>query len=401
MKRKILILILVSFIFVVTPNLTFAQQDPDDPGYADTLWITSVPMWYTWLDFLDQPQQFTIRCSAYTDEALAGFTIPISFYHSQNRDILVDSIVWSEWVLGASGGMLVPLFENDSVFDQLATPKVFRGQGLWNDPNSLPAGRGVLFTVYFNGDADSVPHWDTTKSIVLDTITVKPPPTGTRLQFTTTEPKGFKPILHRGVIGDTVVISGTAYQSDGTTPAVDSSVYCRGKEVYGSYFPGRICSTKTDGSGNFSFAVGIGGYQNVFRDTTGGLICGTNAFCFENLSSDVSGLGFAGSTGVEEEEGEGAILPENLTLFQNYPNPFNPNTVIEFALPKDCWVKVEVFNLLGQKVRTLADKAMKKGIKKIIWDGKNEKGAEVSSGIYFYRIKTDEFTGVKKMVLIK
>jgi len=127
----------------------------------------------------------------------------------------------------------------------------------------------------------------------------------------------------------------------------------------------------------------------------------SNAYCFDSLVSDTSGLVFKGYTDVEEEKEKDVAIPEKFTVFQNYPNPFNPNTVIEFALPKDCWVKVEVFNLLGQKVRTLADKAMKKGIKKIIWNGKNEKGAEVSSGIYFYRIKTDEFTGVKKMILIK
>jgi len=121
------------------------------------------------------------------------------------------------------------------------------------------------------------------------------------------------------------------------------------------------------------------------------------------LNSDVSGLAFKGYTGVKEEEDESGdvALPENFTLFQNYPNPFNPTTVIKFSLPEDSWVKVEVFNLLGQKVKTLADKPVKKGMCEFVWDGKNQKGKEVASGIYFYKVKTDKFSDVKKMIMIK
>lgn len=413
MKRKILILALVSFIFLFTSNFTQAQQHPNDPGEADTMWITSVPMFWTWTDMTTPPHAlpFTVRCSIFTDEVVGGLRIPISFYHSENCDIVVDSILFSDWVKDASPSMISDGIRNDSCYNppgDTTAKSIYPGMVWYSTGDGLPAGRGVLFTIYFNGDWTMVPAWDTSKSIVLDTITRYPPITGARLEFTTPAPgpKIFVPIFHYGVIGDTVVISGTAYQSDGTTPAVDSPVYCRGKDVSGSIcdFDGRELKDITDGSGNFSFAVGKGGYWCVFRDITGGLdpSPGGNAYCFDPLVTDTSGLEFIlYTTDVKEQEDENIVIPEEFTLFQNYPNPFNPNTAIKFALPKDCWVKVEVFNLLGQKVRTLADKAMKKGIKKVIWNGKNEKGAEVSSGIYFYRVKTDEFTGVKKMILIK
>jgi len=101
---------------------------------------------------------------------------------------------------------------------------------------------------------------------------------------------------------------------------------------------------------------------------------------------------------VEEEE---EVIPRNFALFQNYPNPFNPYTLIRFALPQDCQVRLEVYNILGQKVKTLADGLFSKGIKEVVWDGKNQNGAEVATGIYFYVIKTEEFTEIKKMALLR
>jgi len=93
--------------------------------------------------------------------------------------------------------------------------------------------------------------------------------------------------------------------------------------------------------------------------------------------------------------------PTVFTLAQNYPNPFNPKTMIRFALPKDSWVRLEVYNILGQKVKTLVDEKLAAGIKEVEWDGKDTKGLEVASGIYFYKIKADNFSDVKKMVMLK
>jgi hypothetical protein len=94
-------------------------------------------------------------------------------------------------------------------------------------------------------------------------------------------------------------------------------------------------------------------------------------------------------------------LPEKFALKQNYPNPFNPTTNISFDLAKAGQVKLTVFNTLGQKIRTLVDKQMSAGRYEIQWDGTNNVGAKVASGIYLYRIEADNFVTTKKMMLMK
>jgi len=90
------------------------------------------------------------------------------------------------------------------------------------------------------------------------------------------------------------------------------------------------------------------------------------------------------------------VLPKAFTLAQNYPNPFNPITKIKYALPKDCYVKLEVYNILGQKVVSLVDGKQKAGYKTTRWDA-----GSLSSGIYFYRLKAGDFVETKKMILLK
>jgi len=94
-------------------------------------------------------------------------------------------------------------------------------------------------------------------------------------------------------------------------------------------------------------------------------------------------------------------IPKTFSLSQNYPNPFNPVTTIKYALPKDTWVKINIYNILGQKVKTLVDEFQVAGYKQVIWDTKNDDKKEVASGIYFYRIQACDFTKAKKMVILK
>ncbi|MFQ6032962.1 MAG: T9SS type A sorting domain-containing protein, partial [Candidatus Zixiibacteriota bacterium] len=102
-----------------------------------------------------------------------------------------------------------------------------------------------------------------------------------------------------------------------------------------------------------------------------------------------------------EDISEEEDIPKKYALFQNYPNPFNPQTSIQFDLPKDTEVRLTIYNILGQKVKTLVDERLRAGHKQVLWDGKNEKGKEVSSGIYFYRIQAGDFSETKKMTIIK
>ena len=101
------------------------------------------------------------------------------------------------------------------------------------------------------------------------------------------------------------------------------------------------------------------------------------------------------------EEIDGGNIPTSYSLSQNYPNPFNPSTAIEFTLPRPCPVTLEVYDIVGRKVRTLVSEAVTAGTKRVIWDGCNADGAGVASGVYFYRIMASDFSETRKMLLLK
>jgi hypothetical protein len=93
--------------------------------------------------------------------------------------------------------------------------------------------------------------------------------------------------------------------------------------------------------------------------------------------------------------------PESFRLVQNHPNPFNPYTAIQYDLPMDCEVALVVYNVRGHKVRTLVKKSQSAGSKSVTWNGLDDDGSPVSSGVYFYRMTAGSFTEVKKMILLR
>lgn len=105
-------------------------------------------------------------------------------------------------------------------------------------------------------------------------------------------------------------------------------------------------------------------------------------------------------TAVGETPG-GLLMPEGIGLAQNFPNPFNAGTVIEYTLPRAAHVRIEVLNLLGQTVRVLLDHAQLAGQHRLDWDGLNQAGDKVATGMYLYRLITGEYVETKKMLLLK
>jgi hypothetical protein len=95
------------------------------------------------------------------------------------------------------------------------------------------------------------------------------------------------------------------------------------------------------------------------------------------------------------------FLPQEFKLIQNYPNPFNPETTIRFELPRNFHITLEIYNLLGQKIVTLFNGNKATGSYSLKWDGKDQKGNDVASGIYFYKLVADDFSQIKKMVLTR
>ena len=122
---------------------------------------------------------------------------------------------------------------------------------------------------------------------------------------------------------------------------------------------------------------------------------------FEDIYFDSTAL----PTDVEEETEEGEV-PTKFYLSANYPNPFNPVTTIRFKVEGQrskvpIPTTLKVYNVLGQLVRTLVDEPKERGTYEVIWDGKDDEGKEVASGIYLYQLKVGEFAECKKMVLLK
>ncbi len=126
---------------------------------------------------------------------------------------------------------------------------------------------------------------------------------------------------------------------------------------------------------------------NPYQDSLKGF---TNAFVikFSSFSTDI-------------KEFDVDNLPTDYKMSQNYPNPFNPTTTIEFKLPIRSNVSINIYNMLGQKVKQLVNQEFSAGNYRITWDGTTSNGVRASTGVYFYRLETEDFVQTKKMILLK
>jgi hypothetical protein len=106
-------------------------------------------------------------------------------------------------------------------------------------------------------------------------------------------------------------------------------------------------------------------------------------------------------TSLEEPSNYTTLTPSDFQLENNYPNPFNPETIIEYKVPKTGQVKLAIFNVLGQKVKTLVDAHQLAGIYNVMWDGKDESGNKLATGVYFYQLIGENALITKKMTLLK
>ncbi|MDP8201333.1 MAG: T9SS type A sorting domain-containing protein [Candidatus Tenebribacter burtonii] len=95
------------------------------------------------------------------------------------------------------------------------------------------------------------------------------------------------------------------------------------------------------------------------------------------------------------------IVPTSVPIMYNYPNPFNPTTTITYSLIEYSYVELSIYNLKGQKIRTLVNTLQESGIHKSIWNGLDDDGKSISSGIYLYKLNAGNYSSTKKMILLK
>lgn len=176
-------------------------------------------------------------------------------------------------------------------------------------------------------------------------------------------------------------------------------------DIY-SAFANKYSPTTWTSHGDISDHWGAFDYdgRKVCQGTYGGIASGWRGVVYagRDLFTNFLGLYFDNQqwTDVEDETGE-EVFPTEFALSDNYPNPFNPETRIGYFVPRACRVRLEIFNVLGQKIRILVNEHQTVGNREVSWDGKNEAGEKVSSGVYFYKLQAEDFVQTKKMVLIR
>jgi len=92
---------------------------------------------------------------------------------------------------------------------------------------------------------------------------------------------------------------------------------------------------------------------------------------------------------------------KSFKLLQNYPNPFNPSTTIEYQIPRSGKVEISIFNMNGRLVKKIVNQNQNEGSYKVVWNGKNQTGGKVASGLYLYTVKFENSISSKKMLLLK
>jgi len=125
------------------------------------------------------------------------------------------------------------------------------------------------------------------------------------------------------------------------------------------------------------------------------------SFTYTSGGSDVYILKAQGEQMTPVEEPDDHTLPADFNLAQNYPNPFNPATTIEFSLPRRSPVRLTIYNILGQRVREWFFESAPPGTSSISWNSRDDYGNTVASGVYLYRLETENTSQTKKMILLK
>lgn len=138
-----------------------------------------------------------------------------------------------------------------------------------------------------------------------------------------------------------------------------------------------------------------------FQDTYGwcGSVDAGEGYFFAASGSEGIYIVHNDAVGIRDDEPAGRV-PTAFFLDQNHPNPFNPSTRISYSVPEKARIQLIIYDIRGRKVRTLIDDIQTSGVKTVIWDGTDDSGSSVSSGMYLYRLGSGPRSETRKMALI-
>jgi hypothetical protein len=340
-----------SFTIPVALPSKYDPTGPDSYGYYalsidDTLWQGS-PV-YNWADITTTGTQITIPSglSDYTQT----INLPFSFKYYAH-DYSQVRISTDGWLAFGSGVQTshenLPLPNLDAINNMVAA--------FWDDLYSLEPGEtGRLF--YYNDDANHrfIVTWDQIGHV-----------------SDYTDRETFQIILLN--------------QQFYPTSTGDGEIIMQYKVVEE---PGSC----TVGIEDNTQEIGLTYHNDEYYDTTASVILDMFAIKFTTNTPNV--------VSVDNKNTE-SLIPDKYTLAQNYPNPFNPSTRIRYTLPEAGFVTLKIFRIDGELVKTVQDDYQPAGRYEKVWDGRNDHGAKVSSGVYFYRLVANNFVQVKKMILLK
>lgn len=340
-------------------------------------------------------------------------------WDSVTVDITCDSIQWSDWFWNDPAGTYSGGSGQEDYID--STTQQLEVMAVWWGPFMgspyLPPKDSILLTLHFTiGDMDIIEpdggeewtagearwvrwlpecDWNVNDSVVIDSFR------SGEVQYPTL------PINFSDSSGSTIGI-----ETVDPWPPHDTLYGLQFKKGHLSRAPGNLDSVKIE----YSYDAGktwkliTSGVPNNGQLLWSSVPDTPSDSCLIRITSkaenpiSVTSADFftilSDTTDVVEEKREKSI-PETFVLHQNYPNPFNPSTKIEFSLPRRTKVTLDIYNIAGRRVRGLVDEELSSGHWSIVWNGEDDNGVEVASGVYLYRLRTSEYTQTKKMVIVR
>jgi len=136
--------------------------------------------------------------------------------------------------------------------------------------------------------------------------------------------------------------------------------------------------------------------RSVQQTSDGGFIIAGWTYSYGAGGADVYLIKTEQESGIEEDD-----TPSLFYISQSEPNPFTDRMMVKYELPKSCNVHINVYNMLGQAVRELLNERKDKGVHKVTWDGRDNSGIKLSSGIYFLKVEAEENKAKRKLILIR